>query len=259
MLLVRKRIAGQRPRLHLQGPQLAVEPASANGILHLCPDPLPQADGVLAKPGRLAQLLHVDLRLEVSRAEVAVHQPRQVLIEPQRKQQVGGRDGVRGGDRPAATDGRHAGRGAGHQSSPAWSPVIAGTMVITGITWDPTRLTARRSMPPGGPKPACPRPGPAIADRPSVEADERQDPGHAAAQHRFGGGEHVLEEERGLRRGQAHGCRAVDPSSQSRVVPSRMPAESGGVSSRQPPAPDSSTTIATFALVASATSRRGSA
>ena len=48
--------------------------------------------GVVGEPGRRAELLHVDLGLQVGRAEVAVDEARDVLVEPQREQQVVARD-----------------------------------------------------------------------------------------------------------------------------------------------------------------------
>ena len=50
---------------------------------------------IVTQPGRRAELLHVDLGLEVGRPEVAVDEARDVLVEPQPEQDVVARDRVR--------------------------------------------------------------------------------------------------------------------------------------------------------------------
>ena len=60
--------------------------------------------------GRRAELLDVDLGLEIGRPEVAVDEPGEVLVEPEREEEVVAGDGIRNRDLALAADGERVGR-----------------------------------------------------------------------------------------------------------------------------------------------------
>ena len=97
---VRQRIAGQRRGLRLQGDELGVQPRPPVRLGDLRGQTLAEGGRVVAQAGRGPELLHVDLGLELGRAEVAVDEARDPLVEPEGEQEVVAGDRV-GADRPA--------------------------------------------------------------------------------------------------------------------------------------------------------------
>jgi hypothetical protein len=95
VLEVGHRSSGQRPGLGLERNELHVEPRPPSRIRHLAGDTLAERGRVVGKPNRGPKLLHVDLCLEIARAEISVHQAGDVLVEPERQEQVVARDGIR--------------------------------------------------------------------------------------------------------------------------------------------------------------------
>ena len=97
---IRQRIAGQSGRLGLECVDLGREPGATPLVGHLGQHAIAQRHRVRAEGDRGAALFEVDLGLEIGRAEVAIDQPGDVLVEPQREQEVVGRHWV-GGRHPA--------------------------------------------------------------------------------------------------------------------------------------------------------------
>ena len=104
MVEVRQGLAGERRRLGLERNQLGVQPRPTVRIGHLGGEAIAECRGVIAKPGRGAELLHVDLGLEIGRPKVAVDQPRDPLVQPKCQQQVVLRDRVGRRDEPGAAN-----------------------------------------------------------------------------------------------------------------------------------------------------------
>ena len=94
--------------------------------------------------GRCAALLHVDPGLELGRAEVAVDEPGDVLVEPEGEQEVVACDRIGRRHRPRPAHRRHAGAGRRsaarrtRQASPAPKPPVS---PANGMCW---RSTASR-------------------------------------------------------------------------------------------------------------------
>jgi hypothetical protein len=107
-ILVPDRLTGDVAGLGLEGDQLGAEPFAPLGVGDLAGQAFVKLDGVLGEPRRRPQRLHVRGRLQVRRAEVGVHEPRPVLVQPQRQEKVVASDRIRGGDGPHPADGRDA-------------------------------------------------------------------------------------------------------------------------------------------------------
>ena len=106
VLEVRQRVAGERRGLRLERHQLEVEPGAPVGFGHLGRQAVPERGCVGAQAGRRSELGHVHRRLEIGRAEVPVDEPRDVLVEAERQEDVVAGDRIGRGDRSGATDRR---------------------------------------------------------------------------------------------------------------------------------------------------------
>ncbi len=133
---------GEARRLGLERDELGVEPVAPVRLGDLVGEPGAQGHRVVAQAGRRAELLHVDLGLEVGRAEVAVDEARDVLVEPERR---GG--GSRG----------RSGRASGRSGSRPWPgsslhPIRSRGALGASWSWCASaarRASARRSARPG--------------------------------------------------------------------------------------------------------------
>ena len=65
----------------VEGRQLTVEPVAPVRLRDFRRDPLAQAGCVVGQAARTSARFEIDLRLEIGRAEVAVDEPRDVLVE----------------------------------------------------------------------------------------------------------------------------------------------------------------------------------
>ena len=142
--------AGLRPGVGLERDQLGPQPRPARRIVDLRLDAFGKIGSVDDQPLGRPELLQVHLRLEIGRAEVAVDEPRDPLVEPKGKEEVVAGDRVRGRDVSFAADGRDP-RPIGHSlrtsggfavrcPSPAPAPASASSPT-NGIAW---RSTASR-------------------------------------------------------------------------------------------------------------------
>ena len=114
---VRQRFAGEAGGLRLQRHELRVQPIAPVRLRDLGRQPDAQGCRVIAQRRRRPKLLHVHLGLQLGRAEIAIHQARDVLIQPEAEEQVVSGDRIGRRHRPgAAHRERHrcirSGRGA---------------------------------------------------------------------------------------------------------------------------------------------------
>ena len=103
---IRQGFAGERRSLGLEGHQLEIEPGAPVGFRHLGRQAVSKRGCVGAEAGRRAELGHVHRRLEIGRAEVPVDEPRDVLVEAERQEDVVTGDRVWRRNRARATDRR---------------------------------------------------------------------------------------------------------------------------------------------------------